>query len=736
MMTNSPPSSSDSASFDLLHASVRRWIWQRQWKELRDIQDNSIPVLLAGDRDVLISAATAGGKTEAAFLPIVSAIAEDEEPGFKALYIGPLKALINDQFHRLESLCEMAEVPVFRWHGDISASTKKKARERPAGIVLITPESLEALFVRRGAEITRLFASLRYVVIDELHAFIGSERGVQMQSLLARLEVAVDRRVVRVGLSATLGDLSLAAECLRPGGGGAVVRLDSKEDSRELRVQVRGYLTKASGQGEEKERPSARHDIAAHLFAKLRGSHNLIFAGARRDVELYADTLRSLCEDQRLPNEFLPHHGNLSKDLRETVEARLKDGSMPTSAVCTTTLELGIDIGDVESVAQIGAPRSIAALRQRLGRSGRRAGKPAVLRIYVEEPELTARSHVLDTLRLETVQAAAAVRLLVNGWCEPPLPLALHLSTLAHQVLALIAQHGGVKAGSAFATLCQAGPFRKVDKATFVDLLRSLGSPEHGLIEQSPDGLLMLAGNGERMVEHYGFYAVFETPEEYRVMSGGRQLGVLPVDSPLAPEMMIVFAGRRWVVLSVSATDKVLEVAPAPGGIPPNFTGGNVGPLHDRLVAECLAVYAGADVPAYLDANGRELLVEGRAAWQRLGLDSNRITSSGKSTLLFPWVGTTKRDSLFLALRAYGLKAEVSDIAIQVWAEQQEVIEVLRRLASSPPPDPIILARAVDNKLAEKYDDYLGEDLLCRAWAAGRIDADAIPHAARSLCGG
>lgn len=730
---NLPPSSSEPASFDLLHEKVRRWIWRQNWTALRDVQDAAIPLLLDGGNDVLISAATAAGKTEAAFLPIVSAIADDDAPGFKALYISPLKALINDQFRRLESLCEEAEIPVTRWHGDVAAATKRKAREKPAGIVLITPESLEALFVRRGGEAARLFAGLRYVVIDELHAFIGTERGIQMQSLLARLETVLGRSVPRVGLSATLGDLDLAAQCLRPGAGEGVKQLESASDPRELRVQVRGYLDKAVKRGEVV--PGALHDIADHIFATLRGSHNLIFAGSRQRVEATADLLRRRCEEQGLPNEFFPHHGSLSRDLREEVESRLKKADIPTSAVCTTTLELGIDIGDVESVAQIGAPRSIAALRQRLGRSGRRAGKPAILRLYVPENELDGKGNPLDALRWDVVQAVAAVELLVQGWCEPPEPFTLHLSTLAHQVLALIAQYGGISPARAYSQLCQSGPFRKVDKAVFASVLRSLGSPDHRLIEQASDGTLMLGEIGERVVEHYSFYAVFESPEEYRVMCGGRHLGALPVDSPLVPEMMIIFAGRRWVVVSVDAQAKVLEVAPAPGGIPPAFAGGEAGMLHDRIVREMLSVYSRQDVPRFLDANAKALLEEGRQAWRSMGLDRHRIVSQGNDVVLFPWVGSGRRDSLLLALLAAGFSAETYDITLTVRADEPDVRKALARLAEAPPPDPMDLARAVENKAVDKYDFYLGEDLLCRGWAAARIDAQAVPQLAAELLG-
>ncbi|MGZ5434138.1 MAG: DEAD/DEAH box helicase [Thermoanaerobaculia bacterium] len=212
-----PPSGSESSSFDLLHERVRRWIWDQQWSELRDVQELAIRTILDGDGDAIITAATAAGKTEAAFLPICSTLVDDDaSTGVQVLYVGPLKALINDQWRRLDGLCESLEIPVHRWHGDVTASARQKLIRQPDGILLITPESLEALFVRRGTDVARIFAGLKFVVIDELHAFIGSERGMQLQSLLHRLERVLRRRVRRVGLSATLGDMTIAADFLRP----------------------------------------------------------------------------------------------------------------------------------------------------------------------------------------------------------------------------------------------------------------------------------------------------------------------------------------------------------------------------------------------------------------------------------------------------------------------------------------------------------------------------------------
>ena len=431
----SPASASDrqSRAFDLLAEPVRRWIWQKGWTSLRDIQERAIPYLIEGDDDLIIGAATAGGKTEAAFLPLISKASTTATcEGFDLVYVGPLRALINDQFRRLEELCEALEMPVHPWHGDIAQGVKARARKNPSGILLITPESLEAMFVLRGAEVPRLFAGTQAIVIDELHALLDSERGVHLRSLLTRLELSVGRRIRRVGLSATLGDMALANAYLRPEAPEKVGQLVSRSDEQELRIQLRAYI---AGRRTEQPGPedadtddadaqdsSAQRAVGEHIFDKLRGHNNLVFAGSRGNVELYSDLLRGMCEERHLPNEFFPHHASLSREHRGFVEKRLKGGSLPITAICTSTLELGIDIGDVICVGQIGAPWSVAALRQRLGRSGRRADQPAVLRMYAIEPETEADSHPVDTFHLGLVRSIAMIELLIEGWCEPPRP--------------------------------------------------------------------------------------------------------------------------------------------------------------------------------------------------------------------------------------------------------------------------------------------------------------------------
>ena len=696
------------------------------------------------DTDVIISAATAGGKTEAAFLPLLSRVVTSERSrqGFDLLYVSPLKALINDQFRRLDELCEIIEVPVHRWHGDVSASAKAKARKNPAGVLLITPESLEAIFVRRGLEVPGLFGGLDAVVIDELHAMLGTERGVHLRSLLCRIETTTGRRVRRIGLSATLGDMALAAAFLRPEAPDDAEILKSASGEQELKLQLRGYVVRRhpkgtngvqrrdAGETEDGEADEAtERAIAKHLFEHLRGSQNLIFAGSRGNVELYADRLRRMSEAARLPNEFHAHHANLARDHREFVEARLKSAEEPTTAVCTSTLELGIDIGEVAGVAQIGPPYSVASMRQRLGRSGRRADIPATMRAYVQEDEIDARSDSLDALRLRMVQTVAMIDLLIDGWCEPPVRQALHLSTFVHQVLSVIAERNGATPRTLFDLLCTRGAFQAIDQPLFLDVLRCIGNADVALIEQSPDGTLLLGAVGERLVEHYGFYAVFLSPQEYRVVVEGRPLGTLPITFVVIADMTIIFSGRRWRVLDVDDKAKVIDVTPDPTGHAPRF-GGDAGDVHDCVAKKMFAVYQGEVVPPYLDATARELLSEGRATFQRMGLDdASMVSLDQQRSLLFPWHGTVAIETLTLALVAAGLKAAPrKHIAIEVEAGPQDVSKVLFELSNGPVPFSIELAAHVRNLEREKYHVYLNRRLLQLDVASGRIRPEIVPN--------
>jgi ATP-dependent Lhr-like helicase len=731
-MTNSPRSDSDqpvetpSRAYDRYHPGVRRWIYDQGWSRLRDVQERAADVVLGGTRDVIISSATASGKTEAALLPICSALAErpEEVAGVTALYVSPLKALINDQYDRILGLCGPLKIPVHRWHGDAPAAGKARVVRSPAGLLLITPESLEALFVRRGERVRRIFGGLRYVIVDELHSFIGTERGAQLQSLLHRVDLAAGRRVPRIALSATLGDLGAAAEFLRPGYGPEVAAVTSTEPGGEIRLQVRGYLepiaTEPITTGLPNAEPADRAAIADHLFRTMGATDNLVFANSRAAVETYADMISRRAARAGARAEFLAHHGSLSKEIREHVEERLKEPGTPVTAICTSTLELGIDIGSVDSVAQIGAPPTVAALRQRLGRSGRRPGRPAIMRIYVAEPELGPGSNPTDALRAELFQSVAMVELLLAGWYEQPDLTGLHLSTLIQQVLSVTAQHGGARAGQLFDVLCARGPFDRVDRATFATLLRDLG--RHDLVQQQDDGVLLPGGEGDRLLNHYSFYASFRTSQEYRLVADGYTLGSLPVDRPILPGTLLIFSGARWRVLSVDVAQRVIELTAAKAGQPPVFPGCG-GEIADEVRRSMRRLYASTELPRYLDAAARTMLAEGRAAFVDSGHETSSVFPSGPDAVFFPWRGDRVMNTLAVVLAGQGYRVGQDGLTITVGdCAPDELWRLMRTLAAGPPPDPVWLAATVRAKVHEKYDRYLGAELLDVAYAARALD--------------
>lgn len=717
-----PPSSSESAGFALLEPRIQRWIWSEGWTSLRDAQERAIPALLSADQDVIIAAATAAGKTEAAFLPILTNLLQDTETPGAVLYISPLKALINDQWDRLARLCDELELPVIAWHGDISASRKHRFLKSPEGILLITPESLEALFVNRGTSLAGLFANLRYLVVDELHAFIGSERGKQLQSLMHRVETIIDRPLPRVGLSATLGDMTLAAAFLRPNAPHHVSVIESKGSGQILKVQIRGYVESKQAlpiQSEDDEVFSPDHAIAEHLFQVLRGSNNLIFPNSRTQVEWFADNLRRRCEQDGVPNEFWPHHGSLAKDIREETEKALKAGDRPATAVCTTTLELGVDIGSIKTVVQIGAPPSVASLRQRLGRSGRRPGEAAILRSYCKERQLDDGSPLSDRLRQGLVQSIAMIRLLMQGWFEPPRVHGLHLSTLVQQCLSVIAQRGGATAAELWSNLIRSGPFTGVGQGSFLSLLRALG--ERDLITQETSGLLLPGVVGERMINHYDFYSAFVSNEEFRLVCDGKPLGALPVSRPLTVDQRIIFAGRRWRVTSVDTEAKVIVVRSDPGGAPPSFDGLGAR-VHDRVRQEMKAVLLETDFYPYLDTTAQELLAQARSSFSELGLAHSSMTESGGKTYLFTWQGDWTNDALAILLTHTGLASENSGLVIEVEGDRTSLESKLREIAEWDGIDEPAVLADVQNMAQEKWDWVLPSALLMQSYATMQLD--------------
>jgi ATP-dependent Lhr-like helicase len=771
------------SAFSLLSEPIQRALWNMHWTALRPIQEQAIPVVLQTEHDLIISARTAAGKTEAAFLPILSAIHENSSASIRAIYVGPLKALINDQFRRLEELAELAQIPVHRWHGDVSANRKQAAAKQPSGVLLITPESLEAMFVNRGSQLAALFHSLSFIVLDELHVMLGTERGLHLRSLLFRLQRCAMSRIRLVALSATLGDLPRSAAWLRPDAPDQVEILTDESAQKSIKYRIHGYLqdphalaeqeaevddeglqqevrqaaepssapgpvtastvndsTGADvGPGSKKEvvrkkakaqtAPSLPAEMLRDMYEYFHGQKNLIFANAKSLVELCADGLNHLCQQHGNRQEFLVHHGSLSKETREETET-LMQGKLPYTAVCSATLELGIDIGSVSAVGQIGSPHSVNSLAQRLGRSGRKDGEPHCMRLFLKSMATAPESPLQDRLYPELIQAIALTELMLQKWFEPPEIDQGDLSTFVQQILSVLAETGGTRAAELFDRLVTNGAFRYVEQSTFVALLRCLGTRD--LIEQMPEGDLILGLAGQKIVSHYDFYSAFESATEFRVTNQARLIGTLPSDHVPTQGDHLLLGGVRWQVQDIDRKRREISVEKARGRKAPLFPPSDR-TVHPRVREQMREILSSSKEFPYLSEQAAEILSHARETAQKSGALVGRILSvSDQKSLWFPWTGTKGLRTLEAMASLIGIKAHRAGhpvIALDFPLPPSELIKKLKPFLLEP-PTALKLAEQMQPKGWRKYDDYLSEDLLNLGLSRGAVD---LEHAMQAL---
>jgi ATP-dependent Lhr-like helicase len=718
-------------AFYLLHPAVRQKLYDMRWTELRPIQAAAIHAFFQGNEDLILAADTASGKTEAAFLPIVSQMLASPEQGLRALYVSPLRALINDQFHRLEDLCRRSQIPVFKWHGDVASQQKKKFLADPGGILLITPESIESIFVNHSHHLTSLFKNTSWSVIDELHAFMGAERGAQLKSLLSRIEQARGPRprpMRLLALSATIGDLEIAKTWLRPRAPHNVKVLTAPDEKAILyRLhQGRGSWTHEEDGGGEPDVVPSEGDCVYDLI-RLFPSTSLVFVNSKRMLEYLAYAVQRVVEANKLPDRYRVHHGSLSKDEREDTEEALKTKEGVVT-FCSSTLELGIDVGNVERVGQFGAPWSVSALRQRLGRSGRKDGEPSAMVLFIVDR--SEQKSVVEKIRPELLQAVAMSELMFDRWCEPPDVNQPHYSTLAQQCLSVIAEKGGVSAKRLYDTLVGQGAFTAVSRSGFMEVLRSLGA--HGLVEQTPEGALILGLAGERLVRRYDFYAAFAAPQEISVVHQGHKVGSIFLALDMIPEGLILLAGRRWKILLIDIEKNEITVEPAKGGKAPPF-GGDTGPeIHSRVRRKMFEVLAGADVPRYLNSEAAKVLLEARAAARESGLLDSPFLPQKRSLLWFPWESSAVHRTLLALGMLAEMEAEDHGIALEF---KRTTLGELREayapfLKTKTTAERIAAKFELALKGREKYDPYLPENLLLESFEKKYLD---IPGALKAI---
>ena len=646
--------------YNLLHENIKRWIFKNGWTNLRPAQQQAIKEIRQSNNNLIIYAPTASGKTEAAMLPLISELLDkDYKENAYIIYISPLKALINDQLIRMESICKDNDICTVPWHGDVPIHVKNRLDNNNQAILLITPESLEAMLINNPNKARFIFKNSISIVIDEFHSFLGNDRGDQLRSLLNRLDKFAKYCPRRIGLSATIGDENYIINALdsknssntkiinEPISGKHSIKLSLKGYENELNIEEEELENTSPEEIERKKNNSPDILITKDIF-RFRDQTNLVFPNSIRNVENFVYEGNFLCNQKEEDKIFFPHHSLLSNNLRKDVEGKAKEGKKPMTIVCTSTLELGIDIGSVDNVFQIYAPLSVASLRQRLGRSGRR-GNDSVLRIHIVENCIKEDPKYVDLLRYKLVKTIAILKLMSEDWYETDNRSSVSLCITAHQILALLKQLGGATAEDIWFFFKEKNTFN-LDINIFKNLLNYLKEKE--LILQI-SRKIYLSDQGSDLTDNFRFYTCFESVEEYQIYALGKKLGIIPFDSSLDEGDNLLFAGQKWEIKKIDKDKRIVEVVNSTikGSVPSTKAETNV---DTKILEKMKIIYEEEEIPIFLDAKAKKLLTEAKEFFEKFDLKSqNWIPISDESIRWFPWVGTKTRTTIDLMISQF-----------------------------------------------------------------------------------
>ena len=483
---------------------IQDYIYRCGWQNLRGVQNAAGEAIFGTEENVLLTASTASGKTEAAFFPILTLLNENPSRTVGVLYIAPLKALINDQFGRLNELCEEEDIAVYRWHGDVAQTRKRKLLRKPSGILQITPESLESLMINKHMEIPSLFGDLRFIVIDEIHSLMRADRGLQTFCLIERMCALAGCSPRRIGLSATIGNPEAAGQFLAAGSGRGTVIPKIGGGKEVWRLSMEHFYNQAPQADEGKtitvktpppepvtdRAPEAADPGIGYIFEHTAGKKCLIFTNSREECEAVCQNLRQYCEVKREPDRFLIHHGNLSASYRESAEEEMKDDDSLLSVCATATLELGIDIGRLERAFQIDAPFTVSGFLQRMGRTGRR-GAPSEMWFVMREDHTEARAMLPDSIPWYLIQGIALIQLYIEErFVEPPRTDRLPYSLLYHQTMSTLASCGEMTPGELASRVLPLSSFSRISQDDYRQLLLHLIGIDH--INRTENGGLIV----------------------------------------------------------------------------------------------------------------------------------------------------------------------------------------------------------------------------------------------------
>ena len=638
-------------SFDLLSEPIRKFIRDKGWEQLRPIQNAAISKILGSDENFILASRTASGKTEAAFLPILSKV-NFNDSGVQVLYISPLIALINDQFYRVEELCKNLDVTVTKWHGEANKTLKDRLIKQPTGIVLITPESLEAMFVNKPFNVKQLFSNLKYVVIDEIHSFIGTDRGTQLKSILSRLQRVNSNSFSIVGLSATIGDYN---EAKRFTGDALKTKVLLDRTAKEINALFRFF------KNENEELPL---ELLKDLYIETKDNKVLIFPNSRGRAEEVAVKLKKISDRVKGHPNYFSHHSSVDREVREYVEYFAKNNRRHNFCIsCTSTLELGIDIGSVDEVVQIDATHSIASLIQRVGRSGRKDGESSNLFLYA-------------TTQWTLLQSVACWLLYKESFIEPPEKNEKPYDILVHQALSITKAHSGILLIELIKQLKENSAFNLIEQSEIEEILQHL--IEIDFLEKLQHEVI-IGVDGEKVVNSREFYSVFKTEENFKVVNAGNTIGEIPFSPQIIEDENILLSAKIWKIKFVDHKAKKIEVIPAKDGKKPVFFGGGA-VVHQKIREKMFEIlyfkteYDFLDEPSFDEI---EMMRNDFAVFDIKDLQSERpLLTAEKHLQLFTFTGTRINRTIQLLLNIAGIKNSLDDSSssFDIEVPKQELI--------------------------------------------------------------
>ena len=725
-------------TFSRLAPFIQEFIYKNNWEELRGTQVAACEVIFDTDCNLLLSSGTASGKTEAAFLPILTDLYNNPSRSVGVMYISPLKALINDQFIRLEQMLLDSNMKVTKWHGDASLTQKNQLIKHPEGLLQITPESLESLITNKRGACLSLFSDLRYVVIDEVHYFMRDVRGIQLLCVLERLMKLVGINPRRVGLSATLGDISLAVNWLNTSTNRDCIAPIADEGKKSVKLHVERFVnhvdsretTERDGSGNVVNVISGDSGSREHyeyLFKHTMDKKTIIFANSREEVEFVMANLRELSIKNKAPDIYRVHHGNVSAILRENTEEEMKIGEEKIVTGATVTLELGIDIGSLDQAVQVGAPISVSSFAQRLGRCGRRGQVPQLLFTFVESVGVNA-SDILGPINWEFIRTIAIIELyLKEHWLEPIPPQNYAYNLLYHQTMSYLKSNGEMTAAALASFILNLGSFKHISQEDYKQLLSYLLSIDQ--LERTENGGLIIGREGEKIVNSYKFLTVFLASEYLLVKDENRTIGT--VDKVYPVGIRFALAGQAWETVDVNEKSKVIFVKSVPGISLVDWDVDFTAELHTKLVRKIHEVLNGNDSYMYLSESCKERLQEIRYITQNLGILNNMVTAlSDIKYAIFPWIGTRQLVTLNYALRKRGIKCKLPWIT-SVYLEaifngtKEELENIIKDifvteldLYSLPLPEKV--------QIEGKYNEFIPLSLLRKQFIEDYLDFEGL----------